>query len=525
MSTDVYTIVLFVAIIAITLGITAWASRRTKDTSDHYVAGGEIKGWQNGIAIAGDFLSAATFLGVTGLIAVGGFVGFYLGAGGVIAYLTLLVLIAAPLRNLGKYTMADALTSRFNTTGVRSVAALSTLAVSIPYMIVQLVGAGSLIELLLGVDYTVAVVIIGILMAIYITAGGMVATTWIQIIKAVMLVSGILAMVILVLARFSFNPLTIFNEVAAQEGGDLLNPSGAGGLVEGLTWVSFNVTFLLGAAGLPHVLIRFFTVPDAKAARTSAAVSLWIIAFGLAATPILGYGAVLLVGQDRIAAASPEGNVAVPLLAEALGGPILSAYISAVAFVTILAVVSGLAIAASGAFAHDIYNSVMRGGQASEREQLRAARIMSVLVSGLAILLSLAVQNVNIAILVAIPLVFAASANVPVILLTLYWKRFNTSGVIVGMLAGLVIPLILILISPTVMGESAIFPLGNPGLLSVPLGFLGCYLGTILGGRSAEREMREGRQVSYDEIYVRSNTGIGDADQEIGSEEPRKSRA
>ncbi len=523
MSPDAFTIALFVVIIAITLGITAWAARQTKDASDHYVAGGKITGWQNGIAIAGDFLSAATFLGVTGLIAVGGFVGFYLGAGGVIAYLTLLVLIAGPLRNLGKYTMADALTSRFNSTGVRSAAALSTLAISIPYMIVQLVGAGSLIELLLGIDYAVAVIIIGALMAIYITAGGMVATTWIQIVKAVLLISGILVMVLLVLARFSFNPLTVFNEAAAQAGGDTLNPAGSGGLVEGLTWISFNVTFLLGAAGLPHVLIRFFTVPDAKAARTSAAVSLWIIAFGLATTPILGYGAVLLIGQDTIAEAGEGGNLAVPLLAEALGGSLLFAYISAVAFVTILAVVSGLAIAASGAFAHDIYNSMIRNGEASEREQLRAARIMAVLVSVVSILLSLAVQNVNVAILVAIPLVFAASANVPVILLTLYWKRFNTSGAITGMLAGLIIPLVLILLSPDVMGENALFPLGNPGLVSVPLGFLGCYLGTVLSGTRAREERERGEQISYDEIYVRSNTGI--IEEEIEEEKPHESRA
>ena len=286
MSTDAITLTIFIALVVLTLGITAWASRSDKGADQHLVAGRKIQGWQNGIAISADFLSAATFLGIAGIVALGGFAGIYLGTGGIIAYITLLVLIAAPMRNLGKYTTADALTSRFNAGGVRSTAAFTSVAIIIPYMIAQLVGAGSIIELLTGVDYVVSVVIIGALMAIYIAAGGMLATTWIQIFQAVVLIGGIFIVLVFMLARFSFNPIALFNDVEAQVGIDVLRSSD-GGPLEGLGWISYNVTFLLGAAGLPHILIRFLTVPDAKAARISAAVSIWIIAFALIATPVV----------------------------------------------------------------------------------------------------------------------------------------------------------------------------------------------------------------------------------------------
>ncbi|QIN80621.1 sodium/solute symporter [Rubrobacter marinus] len=517
------TIATFVVIIAITLGITAWASRRSKDTDHHYVAGGEIKGWQNGLALAGDFMSAATILGIGGLTALGSFTGFYIAAGGLAAFLVMLLLVAEPLRNLGKYTLADALTSRFNAKGVRSAAAISTIAICIPYMIAQLVGAGAVIELLTGVDYAVAVIIIGILMAVYITAGGMLATTYIQVVKAVLLIVAIFVLLVLVLARFSFNPLAVLDEAGAQLGGGAFTPPHG---LEGLSWVSVALAYMFGASGLPHILIRFFTVPDAKAARASIAVSIWVIALVLAAMPIIGYGAALLVGQQTLAAeASEGGNLAVPLLAEVLGGPFLLAFVAAVTFATILAVVAGLVIAASGAFAHDFYNNVIRNGEASDGEQLNAARIMAVVVSVLSIVLSLAVQNVNIAILVAVPLVIAASANVPVILLTLYWKRFNTTGAIVGMLTGLVASVGLTLVGPTAMGENALFPLAGPGLVSMPLGFLGCYLGTVLSGTRAREERERGTQVPYEEIHVRSNTGYRSIGEELEREPTSRSRA
>ena len=401
-------------------------------------------------------------------------------------------------------------------------AALSTVAISIPYMIAQLVGAGVIIELLIGVDFAVAVIVIGVLMAIYITAGGMVATTWIQVVKAVLLISAIFILFLLVLARFSFNPLAVFNETSAQVGsGAFIPPHG----LAGLSWVSISLAYILGAPGLPHILIRFFTVPDAKAARNSIAVSIWVIALALLMMPIIGYGAALLVGQDAIAEAGEGGNLAVPLLAEVLGGSFLFAYVSAVTFATILAVVAGLVIAASGAFAHDFYNNVIRNGEASEQEQLRASRIAAVLVSVIAILLSLGLQGVNIAILVAVPLVMAASANVPVILLTLYWKRFNTSGAIVGMLTGLIASVGLLLVGPTVLGQSALFPIENPAVVSVPLGFLGCYLGTLLSGARAQREREQGLQISYEEIHVRSNTGISNIEEELEKAAAKESRA
>ena len=538
MSDQVIAIIFFVAIIALTLGITAWAARQNTDTSHHYVAGGEIKGWQNGLAISGDYLSAASFLGIAGAIALTGFSGFYLSIGFLVAYLVVLLLVAEPLRNMGKYTLADMLASRFNTSSVRSAAALSTIAISMFYMIAQLNGSGALIGLLLGLPYWLSVIVIGILMTVYIVAGGMVATTWIQIIKAVLLIAGTVTLSILVLARYGFNPLALFAAVETDIGSEALVPPPPSTLVAGLDVISLNIALVLGTAGLPHILIRFLTVPDAKTARSSIVTATWIIGLFYLLTPILGYGAALIVGQDAIANANAAGNLAAPQLAEALGGPVFFAFISAVAFATIVAVVAGLVVAASSAFAHDFYTNVIRGGRASEQEQFRAARYAAVGISVAAILLALPAKNFNVAFLVALAFAVAASANVPVILLTIFWKRFNTTGAVTGMLVGLISAVVLVILSPNVLtGPNPeppatpiipidyIFPLKSPALVSVPLGFLGCYLGTILGGRGAEREREQGLQVSYDEIRVRANTGITNIEQEIRettpAEEPR----
>ena len=538
MSNQAIAIIFFVAIIALTLGITAWASRRSKDTSHHYVAGGEIKGWQNGLAISGDYLSAASFLGIAGAIALTGFSGFYLSIGFLVAYLVVLLLVAEPMRNMGKYTFADMLASRFNNPSVRSAAALSTIVISMFYMIAQLNGAGALIGLLLGLPYWLSVIGIGILMTIYIVAGGMIATTWIQIIKALLLIAGTLTLSILVLARYGFNPLNLFSAVDSKLGGEFLIPPPPTTLVAGLDVISLNIALVLGTAGLPHILIRFLTVPDAKTARSSIVTATWIIGLFYLLTPVLGYGAALIVGQDAIAKANAAGNLAAPQLAEALGGPVFFAFISAVAFATIVAVVAGLVVAASSAFAHDFYTNVFRGGEASEREQLRAARYAAVGISVAAILLALPAESFNVAFLVALAFAVAASANVPVILLTIFWKRFNTAGAVTGILVGLISAVVLVAISPNVLtGPNPeppatpiipidyIFPLKSPALVSVPLGFLGCYLGTILGGRGAEREREQGLQISYDEIRVRANTGITNIESEIHkaapAEEPR----
>ncbi len=537
MSDQVIAIIFFIAIIALTLGITAWASRQNTGTDSHYVAGGQIKGWQNGLAISGDYLSAASFLGIAGAIALGGFSGFYLSIGFLVAYLVVLLLVAEPLRNMGKYTLADMLASRFNTSSVRSVAALSTIAISMFYMIAQLNGSGALIGLLLGFPYWLSVIVIGILMTVYIVIGGMVATTWIQIIKAVLLIAGTVTLSILVLARYGFNPLTLFSAVENEIGREALFPPAPTPGIEGL-WlsldvISLNIALVLGTAGLPHILIRFLTVPDAKTARSSIVVATWIIGLFYLLTPILGYGAALIVGQDAISEANAAGNLAAPQLAEVLGGPIFFAFISAVAFATIVAVVAGLVVAASSAFAHDFYTNVIRGGEATQEEQFRAARYAAIGISVAAILLALPAESFNVAFLVALAFAVAASANVPVILLTIFWQRFNTTGAVTGMLVGLISAVVLVILSPNVLTGpnpeppatpiipiDALFPLKSPALISVPLGFLGCYLGTIFGGRGAEREREQGLQVSYDEIRVRANTGFSNIEEEIKETAP-----
>jgi cation/acetate symporter len=537
MSDQAISIAFFIAIIALTLGITAWASRQNTGTDSHYVAGGQIKGWQNGLAISGDYLSAASFLGIAGAIALGGFSGFYLSIGFLVAYLVVLLLVAEPLRNMGKYTLADMLASRFNTSSVRSVAALSTIAISMFYMIAQLNGSGALVGLLLGFPYWLSVIVIGILMTVYIVIGGMVATTWIQIIKAVLLIAGTVTLSVLVLARYGFNPLALFAAVENDIGREALVPPAPTPGIEGL-WlsldvISLNIALVLGTAGLPHILIRFLTVPDAKTARSSIVVATWIIGLFYLLTPVLGYGAALIVGQDAISEANAAGNLAAPQLAEVLGGPIFFAFISAVAFATIVAVVAGLVVAASSAFAHDFYTNVIRGGEATQEEQFRAARYAAVGISVAAILLALPAESFNVAFLVALAFAVAASANVPVILLTIFWKRFNTTGAVTGMLVGLISAVVLVLISPNVLtGPNPappatpiipidyIFPLKSPALVSVPLGFLGCYLGTIFGGSGAEREREQGLQVSYDEIRVRANTGFSNIEEEIQEAAP-----
>jgi cation/acetate symporter len=510
-------IVFFCIIIALTLGITAWASMRNKSASDQYVAGGKITGWQNGLAISGDYLSAASFLGIAGAIALQGFAGFYLSIGFLVAFLVVLLLVAEPLRNLGKYTLADMLTARFNMSRLRSTAAVSTVTISMFYMIAQLVGAGAIIKLLVLIPYWASVIGIGVLMTILVVAGGMVATTWIQIIKAVLLIIGSLILVLFVLSNYGFNPVGVFNAVESEIGSTALHPPAPSGLSASLDVISLNIALVLGTAGLPHILIRFLTVPDAKTARTSIVWATWIIGLFYLITPILGYGAALFVGQDAIRAQSPEGNLAAPQLASVLGGPILFAFVSAVAFATIVAVVAGLVIAASSAFAHDFYTNVIRGGEASEQEQFRAARIASVGISVAAIALALPLEGVNAAFLVALAFAVAASANVPVILLTIFWRGFNSTGAVTGMITGLVSSVVLVILSPVVIGEAAIFPFerGSPAIISVPLGFLGCYLGTVLGGRGAEREREQGLQIDYDEIYVSSLTGIQNVEEEI----------
>ncbi|WP_088010888.1 cation acetate symporter [Gottfriedia acidiceleris] len=509
MNTTAFT--LFLIIVLGTLVITYYASKKTKDAKDFYTAGGGLTGWQNGFAIAGDYMSAASFLGIAGAIALTGFDGFFYSIGFLVAYLVVLYLVAEPLRNLGKYTLADMIAARFDQRKVRGIAALNTMTISIFYMIAQLVGAGALIKLLLGINYTTAVLIVGILMTVYVIFGGMRATSWVQIVKAILLMLGTLVISIIVFAKFNFNINEMFSQMrtATPLKETFLNPGVK--YTNGLDTISLNLALVLGTAGLPHILVRFFTVRDAKTARKSVVYATWLIGAFYIMTIFLGFGAAAFVGNSEIIKANPAGNMAAPLLAEVLGGNFLFAFVSAVAFATILAVVAGLVLTAASAFAHDFYNEILKQGKATEKEQVSMARYASIGVALISILLAIFAQTLNVAFLVSLAFAVAASANLPVILFTIYWKRFNTTGAITGMLTGLISAIILVAISPNIWSPiegKAIFVgdplinLTNPGIISIPLGFIAAYLGTILS-RKKENEAK------FDEILVKSNTGHG----------------
>ncbi|WP_431026763.1 solute symporter family protein [Lysinibacillus sp. LZ02] len=499
----------FVGIVGATLVVTWWASRRTSSASDFYTAGGGLTGWQNGLAIAGDYLSAASFLGIAGSIALFGFDGFFFSVGYLVAYLVVLYIVAEPLRNLGKFTLADMITARFDKAKVRGAAALSTITIVFFYMIAQLVGAGALIQLLLGIEYKWAVILVGIMMTTYVLFGGMTATSWVQIIKACLLMVGTIIISFLVLLKFNFNIGTMFTEMktATEYGEAYLNP----GLkyTNGIDTISMLIALVLGTAGLPHILMRFFTVKDAQTARSSVIWATWIVGIFYVLTIFLGFGAAAFVGIDNIIAANPAGNLAAPLLAEALGGEILFSFVSAVAFATILAVVAGLVLSGASALSHDIYGQIIKKGQVSEKEQVVAARIGSITIAVISILLALGAQTLNVAFLVSFAFCIAASANLPVIIYTIYWKRFNTSGAVTAIIVGLVSCLVLVAMSPNVwnpepgkaifVGE-ALIKLANPAIITVPLGFLAGWLGSYL--TPAENP------AIYREVEVKAQTGI-----------------
>ncbi|WHY74651.1 solute symporter family protein [Fictibacillus enclensis] len=502
---------LFVGIVAITLVITYFAAKRTNNANDFYTASGGLTGWQNGLAIAGDYMSAASFLGIAGSIALSGFDGFFYSIGFLVAYLVVLYLVAEPLRNLGKYTMADMIASRFDDRKVRGVSALNTITISIFYMIAQLVGAGALITLLLGLKYTTSVLIVGVLMTVYVVFGGMMATSWVQIVKAVLLMIGTFIISVMVFAKFGFSVTGMFEHMksATPLGESFLNPGNK--YKDPLDTISLNMALVLGTAGLPHILIRFFTVKDAPTARKSVVYATWLIGIFYIMTVFLGFGAAAFVGTDSIVKANAAGNMAAPLLARALGGDFLFAFVSAVAFATILAVVAGLVLSAASAFAHDFYSQILRKGKATEKEQMNAARWASIGVAVLSILLALFAQKLNVAFLVSLAFAVAASANLPILLLTVFWKRFNTTGAVTGMLVGLFSSLILVAISPSVWSPEAgvailvgdpLFPLANPGIVSIPLGFIGAIVGTLLSRKTVD-------QSKFDEILVKVNTGVG----------------
>jgi cation/acetate symporter len=530
-SSPILNISIFGAFVVITLGIVIAVSKKAgSGASDFYTAGGGFTGPQNGIAISGDYLSAASFLGIAGAIALYGYDGFLYSIGFLVAWLVALLLVAELLRNTGKYTMGDVLAFRMRQRPVRAAAATSTLAVSFFYLLAQMAGAGGLVALLLDIKsktgQSIVIAIVGALMIAYVLIGGMRGTTWVQIIKAVLLIIGAAVMTVWVLTLFKFNLSSVMGgavERAGATGEKLLSPGaqyGKSGLTK-LDFVSLGLALVLGTAGLPHILMRFYTVPTAKEARRSVVWAIWLIGLFYLFTLVLGYGAGALVGPDAIKKAPGAANSAAPLLAYELGGTVLLGLIAAVAFATILAVVAGLTITASASFAHDIYINVIKHGNVQDEQQteVKVARRTAVVIGIVAIFGGILANGQNIAFLVALAFAVAASANLPTILYSLFWKRFNTQGALWSIYGGLGITLILIIFSPVVSGKPVDpatgrspsmlqgvdfhwFPLDNPGLVSIPLSFLLGYLGTVLSKERAD----EGK---YAEMEVRSLTGAG----------------
>jgi cation/acetate symporter len=521
-------IAIFVVFVLITLAIVIRASRNNTSAADFYAGGRAFTGPQNGIAISGDYLSAASFLGIAGAIAINGYDGFLYSIGFLVAWLVALLLVAELLRNTGRFTMADVLSFRLKQRPVRTAAAISTLVVCLFYLIAQMAGAGGLVALLLGVEgrvgQSLVIAVVGVIMVTYVLVGGMKGTTWVQIIKAVLLITGALVMTVWVLGKYGFNLSHVFDGAVKGSGavGDkILNP----GLQYGKTtttkidFISLSLALVLGTAGLPHVLMRFYTVPTSKEARKSVEWAIWLIGLFYLFTLVLGYGAAALVGPAEIKAAPGGANSAAPLLAFHLGGEILLGLISAVAFATILAVVAGLTITASASFAHDVYANVLKRGQVSADGEVKVARTTALVIGAFAIVGGIFANGQNIAFLVALAFAIAASANLPTILYSLFWRRFNTRGALWSIYGGLISAVTLIIFSPVVSGKPAaangkspsmitdpsidfhLFPLDNPGLVSIPLGFILGYIGTITS--------REHNEAKYAEMEVRSLTGAG----------------
>jgi cation/acetate symporter len=581
------TIPIFLIIIGVTMSVVVWSAKKTKSAADFYTAGGGITGTQNGWAIAGDYMSAASFLGISGMISLYGYDGFMYSVGWLVAYITVLLIVAEPCRNAGKYTLGDILSFRTSPKPVRAIAAISTVAVSTFYLTAQMVGAGKLMQLLLGIDYKIAIIGVGILMVGYVVFGGMTATTWVQIIKAGLLMTGAALLSILVMIKSGMSPLQFFTDIVTNEkiidhvkllpiylreveAGKATADAGQRFLEPGLfltnplDQISLGMALVLGTAGMPHILMRFFTVPTAQAARKSVIVAMFIIGSFYILTTLLGFGAAIHLSPQNIIKVDKGGNMAAMMLAKALGGDIspfvgdlLLAFLCAVAFATILAVVSGLVLAASAAIAHDIWVNVIKDGHANQREQVLAARITSLVVGVMGIVIGIAAEKQNVAHLVALAFAVASSGNLPVVVLSLFWRKFNTAGVISGLLVGTIASIGLVMISPnmtypnrvaddakkaysklekdvsegkvkpeamdktmktiadkkieesknrggtSIMGlDKPIMTLKNPGIISIPLGFIAAILATLLFPSRRSEEM-------FDEVYVRQNTGIG----------------
>jgi cation/acetate symporter len=509
----------FGGFVAITLFLVYRASNRNTSTADYYAAGSAFSGRKNGIAITGDYLSAASFLGIAGAIAVHGYDGFLYSIGFLVAWLVALLLVAEGVRNTGRFTMGDVLAYRMRQRPVRAAAATSTLVISFFYMVAQMAGAGGLIALLLNVHskggQALVICVVGLVMIFYVLVGGMKGTTWVQIVKASLLVMCVVLMTVFLLGKFGFSVSGLLDEAASHNtnGQKVLEPGAQYGAssTSQLDFISLSLALILGAAALPHVLMRFYTVPNARQARRSVVWAIGCMCVFYLATLVIGYGASALVGSDRILSSTGKENSAAPLLAFEIGGTVLLGVVAAVAFATILAVVAGLTLTASASFAHDVYANIFRGGKAEPAAEVRVARRTAVVIGVLAMVGGILANGQNVAFLVALAFAFAASANLSTILYSLFWKRFNTRGTLWGMYSGLASCLLLVCVSPVVSGgpksifpdiDFHLFPLTNPGIVSIPVSFLAGYLGTVFSKEKAD-------PVRGKEMAVRALTGIG----------------
>ena len=501
------TLGIFAVILLITLGITYWAARRTATTNGFYAADSGLTAAENGFALAGDWCSAAAFLGFTGLTALYGMDGAFYALGPLVAFCTVLFLIAEPMRNAGKYTLGDIVRSRMQTRTSLLAVIAGTVVVNFAYLMPQMAGAGVLVRLLTGISYDWAVIFVGVSMIIYVAFGGMLATTWVQIVKAVLLLSAGAIILLIILRMVNFDPLILFANAEEKYGAPYLLPGNY--LKNPFDQISLGLGYVLGLAGLPHVMTRFYTVPDAQTARRSVVWVMFLAGAFFAGTTLFGLAAADFVGQDAIRVADKGGNLTLPLLAQYLGGgkgsfggDLMLGFVSAVAVATILAVVSGLTLSTSTAIAHDFYVNWIKRGQVDSRQEVWIARSVAVVIGVLAVALGILAQGVNVAVLVILAICVAASANFPVLVLSLFWRRFNTGGVVGGMALGLVSSVALAMIGPAMRGADALWPLVNPTIVSLPLGFLGGVLGTLIAGRDFANERR------FDAFLFQVHTGV-----------------
>ena len=508
-------VLMFVLFVGLTIYITYWASKKTQTAKSFYTAGGDITGFQNGLAISGDFMSAASFLGISGLVYLTGFDGLIYSIGFLIGWPIILLLIAEPLRNLGKYSFADVASFRLQQKPIRLLAACGSLCTVILYLIAQMVGAGKLIELLFGLPYYSAVIIVGGLMILYVSFGGMLATTWVQIIKAILLLSGATLIAVLVLIQFNFSIDHFFTAAINihPKGDEILAP---GGLIsDPVSAISLGLALMFGTAGLPHILMRFFTVKNAVEARKSVVYATGFIGYFYILTFIIGFGAIILVSQNpqylnELGHLIGNNNMAAIHLAHAVGGDLLLGFISAVAFATILAVVSGLTLAGASAISHDLYANVFSGKKYSEKKEMRVSKIGTVCLGLLAILLGITFESQNVAFMVGLAFAIAASTNFPILLLSIYWKKLTTKGAIIGGTAGLISAIVLVVLGPVVWvdvfnNKEAIFPYKYPALFSMSITFLGIWFFSVADkSKNAYLE-----QAKFDAQFFRSQTGVG----------------